>query len=289
MCVIVHKPRGIDSPSKEILEKCFTRNPNGAGVLLHRAGTKTLEIHKGFMTFADFEKAFNDLKIKKDDDCIFHFRITTSGGTSAANCHPFPITSNVDELKATRLNITRAFVHNGILGKGDDTLKISDTQIFVKDVMSRKEICENLEDSEVQKIISEMASTANRFFVADSEKDIFQRFGKWSEDKGLYFSNTHWKYDYSSYGNYSGSYSGRGYSTGSYSNHKPLPDINTILCPCCDREMVIMLKGQPFYFCPDCGTVYNDDNFEIYLRQYHTWESLVDLNNFTTDLDELLK
>jgi len=170
MCVIVYKERGKEIPNSEIIEKCFHKNPDGSGILLHRRGTKLLEIHKGFMKLDDFKTALSELNVTKDDDLVLHFRITTSGGTSPENCHPFPISSNVDDLKATRLNTRMAFVHNGILGKGDTELKISDTQLFIRDIISRTEICNHLDNDEVKKIITDLAGTGQRFFIADAEK-----------------------------------------------------------------------------------------------------------------------
>ena len=293
MCVIVHKERGKDLPSDEIIEKCFKKNPDGSGILLHRSGTKIVEIHKGFMKLDDFKSAFKDLNVQKDDDLVLHFRITTSGGTNPENCHPFPISSKVEDLKATRINTPLAFVHNGVLGHGDDKLKISDTQVFIKDVISRKEISDHLDNEEIQKVIEQMAGS-QRFFIADAEKDIFKRFGTWYEDDGLWYSNLGWKnyYKYTSsslfsgyddwgYGSYYDYYGKNNKYSKYYGNStKKSPDINSILCPYCDREMELMMEGHDAYMCPDCGTVYNDKTFEIYDKPNGVWISIVDMNDF---------
>lgn len=304
MCVIVHKERGKDLPSDEVIEKCFKKNPDGSGILLHRHGTKLVEIHKGFMKLDDFKTAYKELNIGKDDDLVLHFRISTSGGTNPENCHPFPISSKIEDLKATRINVPMAFVHNGVLGSGDEKLKISDTQVFVRDVMSRSEISDHLDNEEIQKIISEMSKN-QRFFIADAGKDLFKRFGTWYEDNGLWFSNMYWKsygkhytswfgdygsYDYygtSGYGNSSRYGSSWNHGSPSYykygENAKKAPDVNSILCPYCDREMELMMKGHDAYMCPDCGTVYNDKTFEIYDKPNGIWVSIVDMNDFDED------
>ena len=301
MCVIVHKERGKDLPSDEIIEKCFRKNPDGSGILLHRKGTKVIEIHKGFMKLDDFKSALKDLNVGKDDDVVMHFRITTSGGTSQENCHPFPISSKVEDLKALRTNVSRAFVHNGVLGSGDEALKISDTQCFVKDVMARPEVADHLENEEVQKVIGNMAGS-QRFFVADAEKDIFKRFGTWYEDNGLWYSNLSWKsygsyataswyYDkrhskensYGYYNSYSDYYSN--YSSGKYGKYSSdVPDVNSVLCPYCDRKMELMMSGTDAYMCPECGTVYNDKDFEIYDMGSGNWISIIDINDFEESL-----
>ena len=302
MCVIVHKERGKDLPSNEIIEKCFKKNPDGSGILLHRDGTKVVEIHKGFMKLEDFNVALKDLNVRKEDDLVLHFRIATSGGTNPENCHPFPISCKVEDLKATRINTPIAFVHNGVLGKGNDELKISDTQVFVKDVISREEISDHLDNEEVQKVIEQMAG-GQRFFIADAEKDVFKRFGTWYEDGGLWFSNMHWKnyVEYSGFG-WSGtnwgrhSYSGYDYFyDGYYGNNstssstrnygsKKVPNIDSVLCPYCDKEMELMMEGHSAYMCPDCGTVYNDETFEIYDKINGIWVSIVDMNDFDEEV-----
>ena len=292
MCVIVHKERGIDVPSEEVFQKCFNKNPDGSGILIHRKDTNLCEIHKGYMNFEDFKKALKGLNITKDDDAAFHFRITTSGGTSPENCHPFPISNKVDDLKATRINTPLAFVHNGVLGSGDDTDKISDTQVFIRDVLSRPEIKDNLTNSEVQKIISELAGTGNRFLLFDAKNDLFKRIGSgWIKDDGsqCWFSNSHWKVERKTYNNYYNSdYYDSGYYdsqtgkwvTNSSAKKKPLPDIYTVLCPNCDETMNRMLEMEDFYCCPKCGTLYNNNSFSIYKKETNEWISIFDLNGF---------
>ncbi len=290
MCVIVHKERGKDIPSDEILEKCFRKNPDGSGILLHRSGTKTLEIHKGYMKLDDFKTALKELNVNKDDDLVLHFRITTSGGTNSENCHPFPISNKIEDLKAIRINTTRGFVHNGVLGKGDENLKISDTQVFVRDIISRQEISDHLDNEEIQKIITNMSNTGQRFFIADAEKDIFQRFGTWYEDDGIWYSNLSWKtyYNYSSYYNsskwvnYDKDYDSSWYEE--TPSKEIVSDINSILCPYCDKVMPSLMEGHNIYMCPDCGAVYNDKTFEMYDKKNGSWISIVDINDFETEL-----
>lgn len=294
MCVIVHKERGKKIPSSETLSDCFSSNSHGAGILLQRKDSKILEIHKGLMTFKDFEKQLKELNITDDDEVALHFRITTSGGTCPENCHPFPISGKVDELKAVRLNTERAFIHNGVLGSGDETLKISDTQVFVRDIMNQNEISDNLEDEAVQKYISELAGSSNRFIVADAKKGIFQRFGIWKEDGGIYYSNLNFKYKYSYSGNYGTGTGSNFYGTGSRTHttrEQFIPDLYTIICPICgDHEIPMknMLAGTDIYCCPTCGILYDDKTYKIYDKKSGCWISLIDVNNFLSD-DELKK
>ena len=64
MCIIVAKPKGQDVPSKEILKQCFTKNPDGAGMMYpvkvkdgkvleitEEGGESSIYIDNGFMDF----------------------------------------------------------------------------------------------------------------------------------------------------------------------------------------------------------------------------------------------
>lgn len=190
MCVIVHKERNVDIPKKNILKACFEANPHGSGILLWRQNSNIAEIYKGFMTFDAFYDIFQSLMIKKEDECILHFRITTAGGTCKENCHPFPISNDINEIKALRINTTKALVHNGIIGRGTDNL--SDTQLFVMDVLASSDVIyNNLDDESIQKMI-ENFTPGNRYIIVDTEKNLVKRLGSgWYQnpDNKLYFSN----------------------------------------------------------------------------------------------------
>ena len=113
--------------------------------------------------------------------------------------------------------------------------------------------------------------------------------GTWYEDNGLWYSNLIWKsygcswYETWSKNNYPSKHYGSGYyNTGSYSTYgnSRTPDINTVLCPYCDKEMELMMDGTDAYMCPECGTVYNDKDFEIYDIDSGCWISIIDINDF---------
>lgn len=86
--------------------------------------TRYLLIQKGFMTLEALLDALNAAAIQERDTVIYHFRIATSGGITPANCHPFPVSANVNDLKSLTIACKAAFVHNGVLGKGKRTCRI---------------------------------------------------------------------------------------------------------------------------------------------------------------------
>ena len=110
MCIIIHKPAGVDVSSS--FKKFDTLNPDGAGVAWIEKNT--VKMQKGF---------FNYKKIPHlvDFEAVFHFRLATSGLINRENCHPFFISKN-----------TYVF-HNGIFNhlNGLDEKK-SDTTLFVE-------------------------------------------------------------------------------------------------------------------------------------------------------------
>lgn len=128
MCIAIVKPRGATIP-KENLEECFRINDDGAGFAVWvKVGNRyTVEVRKGFFTFDDFWAAWS--KYGPEYKALLHFRISTHGGISKDNCHPF-LVKNGDR--------TMAVIHNGVLGaftRLTDTTK-SDTRAFVETVIA---------------------------------------------------------------------------------------------------------------------------------------------------------
>ena len=195
MCIIVYKQKGINAKiDYELLENCFDNNPDGAGYAI--AYDDKLLVKKGFMAWRDFETSLKQT-IKsinlKEAGIMFHFRITTHGGTSRANTHPFPIgTDTLTERKYTNLEACVAM--NGIcLANGGYKSTVSDTMEAVAEV------------------INPMYDIAGAFWKHDSAKTIFEFLGaKWAilEKDGTItsFGNFHtaggWTYSNYSYQSY---------------------------------------------------------------------------------------
>ena len=86
--------------SDETIEQMFVRNSDGAGYMYVDHGR--VRIRKGFMKLVDLKQSLASLGDVTDIPMVFHFRITTHGGTQA-NCHPFPVTSVVSFLQAEKV------------------------------------------------------------------------------------------------------------------------------------------------------------------------------------------
>ncbi len=118
MCVIVYK--GLNKkklPSEAIVEACWLHNPHGAGVMWRWENSKETSFVKGFTDLPQLQDWLDrSRKVLEDNRCevAIHFRITTHGGTSAGNTHPFIVARNADphllEGKAKYV-----LMHNGVM------------------------------------------------------------------------------------------------------------------------------------------------------------------------------
>ena len=231
MCVIVAKKMGIELPSKKILENCFDVNPDGAG-LMYVNENKKIVIEKGFMTFEAFYKKLKELDKKYDlkkKALVMHFRITTQGGTSPENCHPFPITDDEKKLKATYLECNDvAFAHNGIISLYSmrDDKGMSDTMLLSKELLYplfnyNKKFYKQEHN---QELIEEIIGTDKIAFLDNEEKII--TIGEFKEDEGVLYSNLNHKKNYNYYNyNYNDYYNYDNYSYNNYNNHELLEEL----------------------------------------------------------------
>jgi predicted glutamine amidotransferase len=86
------------------------------------------------MTLKDCKKALKRLEKTIDvvnTPIILHFRITTHGGTSPGNCHPFPITEKLPLLQMTKCKAPLAVAHNGMIDIEPSRKDISDTMEYI--------------------------------------------------------------------------------------------------------------------------------------------------------------
>lgn len=196
MCIIVVKKAGIAAPSDEMFENMWNHNPDGAGFMYTANGGVCIE--KGFMEYtADFYKAYKRVEGKIDTvqtPMIFHFRITTHGGTSPENTHPFPVTDNLSMLRKLMCKTSLGVAHNGILSVQPRS-GISDTMEYILTQLSTMK-CINKhfpQDKYFRKLI-ENEIGGSRLAFLDMEGNI-STVGDFVTDEqtGLMFSNTSYK------------------------------------------------------------------------------------------------
>ena len=191
MCIICVKNKGINAPTTETIRNMFDANPNGAGFAYVR--NNRVIIHKGLMTFEAFNEALNKVyKVLgnqvRNTAFIYHFRITTSGGTKPQLTHPFPLSNKKSKLLKLQQSCDIAVAHNGIIDINIEK-GLSDTATFIKNELSAyKTIKSDFYKSEVvqdaiyHRIDSKLA-------ILSSDGSIVT-IGNFEEDEnGLLFSN----------------------------------------------------------------------------------------------------
>lgn len=209
MCIIVAKEKGVALPSKNTLKTCFEHNSDGSGLMYVKNGKVVIE--KGLMTFGDFWHKIKELKKEFDSDLtdkalVMHFRIGTHGENDKATTHPFAISSNSEDLRATYFETDIAMAHNGIIRDFNYDKVLSDTQSFVKDFVSVfKDLNKDFYKNErVMKLITDKANiSSNKLCFLDKDENIYY-YGNRVVDNGVIYSNETYKepkrtYSYSSY------------------------------------------------------------------------------------------
>lgn len=190
MCIIVYKPAGTELPDDTILRRCMTKNKDGAGFAI--AAPEGTYLSKGYFKYKDFKEAI-DTVVKPEDDCLMHFRFATAGYINAANCHPFPITTNLEELKAQSLFTSDpVFAHNGIMSIQDvsEASPYSDSLLFLLDVLGNFDVS----DDSTRNLLRVTALMTGSKFITFKHQEISMYGNGWIKDDGIWYSNSGYRY-----------------------------------------------------------------------------------------------
>ena len=193
MCVAIMKPAGVKAPTLEILRACWDANPDGAGVAVSERNA--VRVHKGFMTFADFEKFYTEsgLENKTGQAMLLHFRIGTHGPKDAGNTHPFPVSADPVVLRSVTGRYPMAIVHNGIFNNDIDKnlAMLSDTGQFLVDCSRAGKHPEAFWNANPK------TTGWSRMAVLEPH-NVFTLLGEWKVDTEksgcCYYSNLTWKF-----------------------------------------------------------------------------------------------
>lgn len=183
MCIIAYKPAGVEMPDYETLENCFYNNFDGCGYA-YQLPSKQWQIRKGYFDLDDMVKDIHTSGITDDMPVILHFRIATGGGVSAGTCHPFPVSKKRAQLFALSTVSDTVVAHNGILFSVPIGSDMSDTQIFIRDILA--DIEHSLESKKVLKTLEKIISS-DKMVIATKNKITL--LGSWQGYKGVFFSN----------------------------------------------------------------------------------------------------
>lgn len=213
MCIIVAKKKGVKMPETDILQTCFTNNPDGAGVMWNENGA--VNIRKGFMTWESFKAFISELSNRIDltkHGIVMHFRITTHGETTKQNCHPFPVSSKIRDVRKTEVLSDLGVAHNGII-----PIKcihgLSDTQTYIVRHLSkyRKAHRAFYRDMSIMNHIQTEIASKMAFLASDGR---IYTIGDFNEDIGVLYSNCSYQVSkYCSYYDLWDNWNPHGYST----------------------------------------------------------------------------
>jgi len=196
MCIIIVKDIGVKLPSDKIMDTCWQNNSDGAG-FMYLTKDKQVHICKGFMTFADLNLAILERGITKADLLVIHFRLATSGIVNQACTHPFPLSKKNSELRQLDIVCKKGVVHNGVFGVGKK--KMSDTMLFVKEILSDGVIHNNLSRPAIKNLLAEYLGTTRHYsnklaILGKTGVKLLGEDWEYDSDSRLYFSNIGYQY-----------------------------------------------------------------------------------------------
>lgn len=191
MCVILVKERGIELPTKGVLESCWKRNPDGAGFMFNNSNK--VVIMKGFMTFEEFYlrlQTANEFYHLKEKGVVIHFRIATSGLKDKGNCHPYPISNDNLDLRKSFILTELGIAHNGIIRNYNGKDKVlNDTQLFIKnDLFELNSLDKEFYKNVIFQSMIERLIDGSRLVFLNQKGEII-KLGDWFQDGNYYFSN----------------------------------------------------------------------------------------------------
>ena len=191
MCVILVKERGIELPTKGVLESCWKRNPDGAGFMFN--DSNKVVIMKGFMTFEEFYlrlQTANEFYHLKEKGVVIHFRIATSGLKDKGNCHPYPISNDSLDLRKSFITTELGIAHNGIIRSYNGKNNIlNDTQLFIKnDLFELNSLDKKFYKNVIFQSMIERLIDGSRLVFLNKKGEII-KLGNWFHNGNYYFSN----------------------------------------------------------------------------------------------------
>lgn len=202
MCIIATKPMGVALPDYDLFRTMWNNNSDGAGFMYVENGA--VRIEKGFMKYKHFTKALNKVAQRIDTTktaMVFHFRITTHGGTKAENTHPFPISDRVGVLSKRKLSTDVGVAHNGIIDCVVPRKGISDTMEYIASQLAplKRAVPEFYKSKDLMLMVENAIESKMAFLASDGS---IYTIGEFNEHDGMYFSN----YSYEKYSSRYGSY-----------------------------------------------------------------------------------
>lgn len=239
-------------PSYETVKTCWQTNPDGAGIAYWRSGDTMVSIEKGFMRLKALRNRLAELELGIDDLVIVHYRWATHGLKDQGNCHPFPLTSNIEALRAITGQFPIAIAHNGVFGNMACHKTLSDTQKFIRRILANPAIMGNLDNTAIQELLIGYCGTSSKLaFLSPSKLLLVGHFIKDSVTGLLYSNDGYKEYTPVTYGD------NEDYNQGAWSNWgnekgKPLLSGECELCALIDRAKIEYREEFEMFLCDKC-------------------------------------
>jgi len=189
MCVICVSKKGVRQPTENEIREMWTTNPHGAGYMFVNDGQ--VEIHKGFMNLKDFMRSIKAENFTDEDVVIYHFRISTQAGVTPEMTHPFPLSSDLADMKILDCLCSVGIVHNGIIRiTSTKDKEYSDTALFIAEYLPALiRDTADITDKRVKRCIKGLIDSKMALLNGDGDVSIVGDF--WANDDGVMFSNKH--------------------------------------------------------------------------------------------------
>ena len=199
MCIICVSRSGVRQPTISSIHSMFKHNPHGAGFMYARDGR--VHISKGYMNVDEYVEAVERAAFTAADSVVYHFRISTQAGVGPAMTHPFPLSNQLEHMKALEVTCPCGVAHNGVISGMHTNAKlgISDTVTFVSDVIARMWRRDNKVTKKMKRRIA-AAAPNNRFAILTKSGNVYRIGDGWeSVSPGIEASNSSWRYSRLSY------------------------------------------------------------------------------------------
>jgi hypothetical protein len=188
MCIaVLNKAKGRDITAEEF-QTMWENNKDGGGMMTAINGR--LIIEKDLKDWKRLYRIYKDWRSKSPkSNIVLHFRIATSGGVNAANCHPFAINKDL------------GFVHNGMINI-NCMIGRSDTNTFNEAILKHlpKGFYKNVG---IKHLLAERIGHSKLIFLHSDNSYSIVKPELGHEADGNWFSNDSYKpskyYDFGGY------------------------------------------------------------------------------------------
>jgi len=180
MCIAILNTKGA-TLKKQLLKNCWDNNGDGAG-MLYINDYGMMEVFKEMKSFDAFYDKYSEVKrMYGKRNIVLHFRISTHGGITESNCHPFMVHQDL------------GFVHNGMIYNVPTSKVHSDTYMFNEVIL--KKLKEGFEyDDDILDMIEVYIGSGSKLIFLNAYDDyaiVNEKAGHWAMD--CWFSNSSYK------------------------------------------------------------------------------------------------